>query len=198
MAGMSELRASSVRHPPLGRWIGLIAVGLAIAAVVGMVLWGAVFRQAAALAAGLVPGADDGRVASTASLADAGVPAIGKLDPGLLSAMRAAERAARSDGIAFEVTSGWRTPRYQQWLLDQAVTTYGSEERALQWVAPPDRSHHVTGDAIDIAPLAAQSWLIQRGATWGLCQIYVNEPWHFELATEPGGVCPALREDAAG
>jgi hypothetical protein len=43
----------------------------------------------------------------------------------------------------------------------------------------------------------AQRWLSARGADYGLCQTYANEPWHFELATEPGGVCPEMKADAA-
>ena len=198
MASMSVLHASSVRPSPIGRWLAFVAIGTAVAVLIGVVLWGAVFRQAGALAAGLEPGFQDGRILSAASLDDARLPAIANLDPQLASAMREAAGAAASDGIRFEVTSGWRTPRYQQWLLEEAIRTYGSEEAALQWVAAPDRSHHVTGGAIDIGPLDAQSWLIEHGATWGLCQIYANERWHFERATEPGGSCPAPREDAAG
>jgi D-alanyl-D-alanine carboxypeptidase len=38
---------------------------------------------------------------------------------------------------------------------------------------------------------------MEHGSTYGLCQIYVNERWHFELATEPGGTCPDLLADAS-
>ncbi|WP_241245781.1 M15 family metallopeptidase [Microbacterium sp. 4R-513] len=155
------------------------------------------FLQAGALAAPYAPRADDGYLEQPVSL-DSPDAAIANLDPALLSAMREAADAAAADGVSFEVTSGWRTRQYQQWLLEDAVEKYGSEEVALQWVAPPDRSHHVTGDAVDVGPLDAQSWLIDHGSDWGLCQIYANERWHFELATDPGGVCPALVENAAG
>jgi D-alanyl-D-alanine carboxypeptidase len=56
----------------------------------------------------------------------------------------------------------------------------------------------VTGDAVDIGPTDADSWLQQHGDRYGLCQTYANEMWHFELATEPGGTCPPGKEDAAG
>ena len=56
----------------------------------------------------------------------------------------------------------------------------------------------MTGHAVDVGPLDAQFWLIERGAEWGLCQIYANERWHFEVATDPGGKCPALLPAAEG
>ena len=40
------------------------------------------------------------------------------------------------------------------------------------------------GDAIDIEPSDAAAWLSERGAEYGLCQIYSNEPWHYELRSE--------------
>ena len=33
--------------------------------------------------------------------------------------------------------------------------------------------------------------------TYGLCQIFANERWHFELATEPGGACPPMYPDSS-
>ncbi len=37
------------------------------------------------------------------------------------------------------------------------------------------------GDAVDIGGVEATVWLSEHGAVYGLCQIYRNEPWHFEL-----------------
>jgi len=39
-------------------------------------------------------------------------------------------------------------------------------------------------DAIDIGPFDATYWLSLHGAAYGLCQIYANETWHFELRPE--------------
>ena len=58
---------------------------------------------------------------------------------------------------------------------------YGSEEEAARWVATADTSPHVTGDAVDLGPVAATTWLSAHGAAYGLCPVYGNEPWHFEL-----------------
>lgn len=145
------------------------------------------------------PTAEDGLIAegSVVTLDDVQVPAIDRLNPALRDAFRRAEADAAADGIAFQVTSGWRDADYQRWLFDDAIEQYGSAEVARQFVATPERSSHVTGDAVDIGPLDAQLWLMEHGSNYGLCQTYANERWHYELATEPGGVCPEMRADAA-
>jgi LAS superfamily LD-carboxypeptidase LdcB len=100
------------------------------------------------------------------------------------------------DGVVFEVNSGWRSPAYQNQLLHEAVSKYGSEEEAARWVATADTSPHVSGDAVDIGPSDAADWLSEHGAQYGLCQIYRNEPWHYELrpkATSRG--CPRMYAD---
>lgn len=126
-----------------------------------------------------------------------GRPGITRLDPDLLAAVRSAARAARDDGIRLVVTSGWRSREHQQRLLDEAVGKYGSEQEALRWVATPDDSAHVTGDAVDVGPTDAMDWLGRRGSAYGLCQTFANEPWHFELATDPGGECPEMYADGS-
>jgi LAS superfamily LD-carboxypeptidase LdcB len=82
-------------------------------------------------------------------------------------------------------------------LFDEAVVTYGGERQARRYVSTPELSHHVTGNAVDIGPTDADSWLSQHGTDYGLCQTYANEMWHFELATTPGGVCPEMRPDGS-
>jgi LAS superfamily LD-carboxypeptidase LdcB len=120
----------------------------------------------------------------------------GALDPALLKALRQAEADAAADGVEFVVQSGWRSPEHQAQLLREAVAKYGSEAEAARWVATPDTSPHVSGDAVDVGPLAATAWLSEYGAAYGLCQIYGNEPWHFELrpeAVDQG--CPPMYPD---
>ncbi|WP_245155859.1 M15 family metallopeptidase [Nocardioides sp. 503] len=128
---------------------------------------------------------------------DTSSPAISRLEPGLLDALQAAARDARSDGQKMFVTSGWRSREHQQRLYDEAVQKYGSEEEARRYVATPDGSAHVTGDAVDIGPTDALSWLSQHGDRYGLCQTFANEMWHYELATEPGGECPEMLPDGS-
>lgn len=141
----------------------------------------------------------DGHVGENLSVTDTDHAALRNLDPDLLAAVQAAAAdALAQDGIELKVTSGWRSKEYQQELLDEAVSKYGSLEAAREFVNTPDRSTHVTGDAIDIGPTDAADWVIRHGADYGLCQTYANEMWHFELMTEPGGECPAPLSNAAG
>ena len=124
-------------------------------------------------------------------------PAIGRLDPALLSAIQGATTAAAADGITMTITSGWRSPEFQQRLLDNAVQTYGSMAVARQYVETPTMSKHVVGKAVDVGGTGADQWLITNGSRFGLCRIYANEVWHFELAADAAGNCPPLLPNAA-
>jgi D-alanyl-D-alanine carboxypeptidase len=125
-------------------------------------------------------------------------PIVGWIDPRLLTAIQDAARGAAAAGIDMRITSGWRTKGFQQRLFDDAVRTYGSKDIAAQYVASPDISRHVLGKAVDVGPAEADKWLIANGSRFGLCQIYANEIWHFELAADYGGQCPPLLANAAG
>jgi zinc D-Ala-D-Ala carboxypeptidase len=121
---------------------------------------------------------------------------VRNLDPELLDALRMAAADAADDGVELVVKSGWRSPEYQSQLLREAVSKYGSEEEAARWVATPEASPHVSGDAVDIGPSEATAWLSEHGAEYGLCQIYGNEPWHYELRPEAiDGGCPPMYAD---
>jgi D-alanyl-D-alanine carboxypeptidase len=109
---------------------------------------------------------------------------VANLDPDLLAALRRAATDAAADGVTFVVNGGWRSPEYQERLLHEAIGRYGSATEAARWVATPETSAHVSGDAIDIGPAEATAWLSEHGAAYGLCQIYRNEPWHYELRPE--------------
>lgn len=59
------------------------------------------------------------------------------LDPALLDALRRASADAAADGVELVVTSGRRSPEYQDQLLRAAVAKYGSPAEAARWVATP-------------------------------------------------------------
>jgi zinc D-Ala-D-Ala carboxypeptidase len=133
---------------------------------------------------------------TSATVFDDENPGVANLDPSLLDALTRAATDAADDGVEFVINSGWRSREYQKQLLKEAVSKYGSEQEAARWVATPGTSPHVSGDAVDIGPSEAKAWLSENGAQYGLCQIYSNEPWHFELrpdAIDHG--CPAKYAD---
>lgn len=127
---------------------------------------------------------------------DTHYPAISKLDPALLGALRSAASEAAHDGVTINVNSGWRSKSYQTRLFEQAVANYGSESIAARWVARPGTSIHEVGGAVDVGPQAAEAWLSLHGPGYGLCQIYRNEPWHYEMRVEaPTRGCPRMYTD---
>ncbi len=126
-------------------------------------------------------GEADGVVPDGVTVFDDNYAAVARLDPDLLRALRQAAADAAGRGVELYVDSGWRSPQYQQQLLEQAISEYGSRQAAARWVATPDTSAHVSGDAVDLGPSDATAWLSKHGASYGLCQTYRNEPWHYEL-----------------
>jgi D-alanyl-D-alanine carboxypeptidase len=143
-----------------------------------------------------VPGEADGVVPDGTTVFDDEIPGVAKLNPALRSALRRAAADAADDGVELYVTSGWRSPEYQEQLRQQAISKYGSEKEAARWVATPAASAHVSGDAVDIGPSDATAWLSEHGATYGLCRIYRGEPWHYELRPEAiGRGCPPMYAD---
>jgi D-alanyl-D-alanine carboxypeptidase len=141
-------------------------------------------------------GAADGLLPSRTTVFDDGLPGVARLDPALLDALQRASTDAQRKGVRLYVDSGWRSRKYQEQLFRQAVSDYGSEAEAARWVAIPGTSTHESGTAVDIGPPDADAWLSKHGAAYGLCQIYRNEPWHYELRPEAiDRGCPRMYVD---
>jgi zinc D-Ala-D-Ala carboxypeptidase len=141
-------------------------------------------------------GEADGGVPDGTTVFDDEIPGVANLDPGLLGALRQAATDASGAGVELLVDSGWRSPEYQDQLLREAIAKYGSQEEAARWVATPETSPHVSGGAVDIGPSDATAWLSEHGPEYGLCQIYGNEPWHYELRPEAiDHGCPPMYAD---
>ena len=121
------------------------------------------------------------------------------IDKQLMYRFKAAQAAAKKEGQALYIASGFRTLSRQKVLFAQAVKKYGSKKVASKWVAPPLISHHPWGVAIDVnypnEPVGA-GWLEVNGSKFGLCRVFENEWWHFEPVIAPGWKCPALVPDA--
>lgn len=165
---------------------GRVLIGLPVA-VLPLVVAGLVAPRAAA-----VPGvAIDQREALGSAAGTEG------LQPRLALAYTLAEAEAHAQGVPLSITSGYRSHEEQQWLWNDGLAQYGSPDEARRWVLPPEESTHVSGRAVDVGPQEGAHWLEVNGNTWGLCRMFDNEWWHFELATTPGGVCPPMKPDAS-
>ena len=145
----------------------------------------------------------DGCLESEVSLGEAPIAnsptAPKKLNKTLEWRFKAAQAAAKTDGVSLAITSGYRSLSRQEYLFNQAIKKYGSFAAAAKWVAPPNISHHPMGLAIDVnypkGPEAAK-WLETNGYKFGLCRVFKNEWWHFEGNIAPGWKCPKMMKDA--
>jgi zinc D-Ala-D-Ala carboxypeptidase len=201
----SEPARTTTRRIRIGRSrvAGLLVVLAAIAAALGYQSLESSSSTPAASPGGVLSGGHhgalgeaDGAVPDDTTVFDDEIPGVANLDPDLIGAVRQAATDAADDGVEFLVDSGWRSPEYQSQLLREAVSEYGSETEAARWVATPDTSAHVSGDAVDIGPSDAMAWLSEHGTDYGLCQIYGNEPWHYELRPEAlDQGCPPVYAD---
>ena len=160
------------------------------------ILAGLVLASAMTLSPPTALGETDGAVPEGVRVFDDNTPAVANLDPRLRRALRQAAMGAARDRIEIVVNSGWRSREYQKRMLHDAVARFGSKKEAARWVATPDRSSHVSGDAVDIGPSRATAWLSRHGAEYGLCRVYRNEPWHYELRPEAvDDGCPSMYAD---
>ena len=117
-----------------------------------------------------------------------------EINPLVLARFLSAQAVAKELGIELSI------PEKQNYLYQRAIKTYKSAEEAMKWVLPSDLSRHPWGLALDVNlnhDKSGASWLEANGATFGLCRVYVNEWWHFEPLTAPGGICPPLLPDAS-
>lgn len=109
---------------------------------------------------------------------------------------------------SLKITSAYRSPELQAQLFAGAVKKYGSEAAARKWVAPPGRSKHNAGLAVDFADASGRmlrdansreaQWIKANAARFGLDVPMSWEPWQVELSGSRGGAAPALLSTSGG
>ncbi len=97
------------------------------------------------------------------------------LDPVFAAKVNALLAAA---GGKVTIKSGHRSKERQTQLWNAALKKYGSVAAARKWVAPPGRSNHEKGAAVDFG--GDLRLVAQLAARFGLTQPLSNEPWHYE------------------
>lgn len=115
------------------------------------------------------------------------------IDPRFHTAMQNIYAAAPEDIRGqLSMMSAYRSPERQAQLWEEALAKYGSPEAARKWVAPPNRSNHNHGLAIDMkyGSDAAREWFHANAPNYGLALPLSNEPWHVELAGIRDGTAP--------
>jgi hypothetical protein len=96
--------------------------------------------------------------------------------------------AARGDGLALIVVSGFRSDAEQAELF--------AAHPDPTWVAPPGHSLHRCATELDVGPSAAYSWLASNASRFGFVQRYSWEAWHYGYDAGPAP-CSAAGEDVA-
>jgi hypothetical protein len=113
---------------------------------------------------------------------------------------------------ALTITSAYRSPELQAQLYQRAVAKYGSPQAARKWVAPPGKSKHNIGTAVDFADAGGNmlrdansreaKWVKANAGRFGLDVPMSWEPWQVELAGSrggaPAGAAPAAPTGASG
>ena len=98
--------------------------------------------------------------------------------PDVAAAFDRMAAAARKDGLALIVVSGFRSN------AEQAVLF--ARHPDPKWVAPPGRSLHRLGTELDLGPPAAYGWLAQNAKRFHFIQRYSWEPWHYGYTLNAG------------
>ncbi len=88
----------------------------------------------------------------------------------------------RVDGT--KINSGHRTIEQQRALYASALDEYGSPKEAGKWVAPPGRSRHNFGRAVDLGRPSSvtEKYFHDVAKEYGLAFPMSHEPWHAEVA----------------
>jgi D-alanyl-D-alanine carboxypeptidase len=110
-------------------------------------------------------------------------------------ALKAMDAAARADGVTLLVSSAYRSYAYQVGVWDRGVKAEGEAATAAS-IAPPGRSQHQLGMAIDFgsiddsfAETRASRWLVANAGRYGFSLSYPKgldtvtgykwESWHY-------------------
>jgi len=88
------------------------------------------------------------------------------------------EAAARADGVALVVVSGFRSNAEQAILF--------ARHPDPKWVAPPGRSLHRLGTELDLGPSSAYGWLARNAKRFHFVERYSWEPWHYGYTLNAG------------
>ena len=98
--------------------------------------------------------------------------------PDVAQAFDRMELAARADGMALIVSSGFRSDAEQARLF--------AANPDPKWVARPGTSLHRLGTELDLGPPAAYGWLAANAPRFGFVKRYAWEPWHFGYTRNAG------------
>jgi Transglycosylase SLT domain/D-alanyl-D-alanine carboxypeptidase len=97
--------------------------------------------------------------------------------PDVAQAFDRMSRAARADGVALTISSGFRSDAEQAILF--------ARHPDPRWVAPPGQSLHRNATELDLGPRSAHSWLARNAGRFHFVQRYPWEGWHYGYVLNP-------------
>jgi soluble lytic murein transglycosylase-like protein len=100
------------------------------------------------------------------------------------------DAAARADGIALTITSGYRSDAEQAVLFAQHPDP--------KWVARPGTSLHRYGTELDLGPPSAYGWLAANAGRFHFTQRYSWEPWHYGFVLNAQSHVPKVKASGDG
>lgn len=108
-----------------------------------------------------------------------------QLTPAAAAGLDKIMKMAEQRGIKVRVNSSYRSVKEQTTLWNQALKKYGSESKARKWVAPPGKSRHNFGQAIDMNLLRNGRKIPQKEYDQIIAQAGMHRPmswetWHIE------------------
>jgi hypothetical protein len=100
-----------------------------------------------------------------------------RMRPDVALAFDRMEAAARADGVALTINSGFRSDAEQAVLWNRHPDP--------KWVARPGTSLHRNATELDLGPPSAYGWLAANATRFHFIQRYDWEPWHFGFTLNP-------------
>lgn len=149
--------------------------------------------EAAAIAEAAAPAGVGGGMPATASGGGYSGPLVYRggegMRPDVAAAFDRMAAAARVDGVALLVVSGFRS--------DAEQATLFAAHPDPRWVAPPGHSLHRCATELDLGPEAAYAWLAGNAGRFGFVQRYSWEAWHYGF-DRPPAPCSEAGDAVAG
>jgi transglycosylase-like protein with SLT domain/D-alanyl-D-alanine carboxypeptidase-like protein/putative Flp pilus-assembly TadE/G-like protein len=137
--------------------------------------------EASAVAEAAAPAGASGGLPAMASGGGYSGPLLYRTGEGMRPDVAAAydrmAAAARTDGVALLVVSGFRSDAEQAALF--------AAHPDPTWVAPPGKSLHRCATELDLGPESAYAWLATNATRFGFVQRYSWEAWHYGFTAGP-------------
>ena len=130
-------------------------------------------------------GEEDGAVPDGVTVFDDEIPAVAKLDPALLGALRRAATEARGDGVKFYVDSGWRSPGTRNSYSVRRSRSTAQERKLPDGWPPPTRLRTCRGTRSTLGPPMRRRGCPSTAPSTGCARSTATSPGTTNCAPKP-------------